>query len=117
MTDVASTELKKLDGTRYMSPDGSVYAKEKGNYENDHGFVNKHFVRDSGGDSMLVSNDLNDAKVHIYEYDSFFHIPTSHSCLLLQYKVALCFETCTHTFHYLTLLYKILEHVASKSSV
>ena len=117
MTNTAATELRKFDGTRYMAQEESVYTREKGNYEIDHGFVNKNFVRDSGGDSMLVSNDLNDAKVHIYEYDSFFHIPTSHSCLLLQYKIALCFETYTHTFHYLTLLYKILEHVASKSSV
>ena len=72
MTDGAATELKKFDGTPYMAPDGSFYGKEKGNYENDHGFFNKNFAGDKVGDSMLVSKDLNDVKVIIFEYDMSF---------------------------------------------
>ena len=74
MTNTAATELKKFDGTRYMAPDGSAYAKEQGHYENDYGFVNEHFVGDSVRDSMPVSKDLNDVKVKMFEYDSFLHI-------------------------------------------
>ena len=66
MTNTAATELKKLDGTRYMAPDVSVYAKERGNHDNYHGVVNKHFVGDSIGDSVVVSKDLNDVKVNIF---------------------------------------------------
>ena len=66
MTNIAATELKKLDGTRYMAPDVSVYAKERGNHDNYHGVVNKHFVGDSIGDSVVVSKDLNDVKVKIF---------------------------------------------------
>ena len=54
MTNAAATELKKFDDTRYIAPDGSVYAREKGLYDNCHGFVNKHFVSDSVGDAMPV---------------------------------------------------------------
>ena len=74
MTNTAATELKKFDGTRYMAPDRSAYAKEQGHYENDHGFVNEHFVGDSVRDSMPESKDLNDVKVKMFEYDSFLHI-------------------------------------------
>ena len=80
MTHTAATELKTLDGTRYMAPDESVYAREKGNYDNVHGFVNKHIFGDSVGDSMLVSKDLNEVKVMIFEYESFFYISTILSC-------------------------------------
>ena len=66
MTNTAATELKKLDGTRYMAPDVSVYAKERGNHDNYHGVVNKNFVGDSIGDSVVVSKDLNDVKVKIF---------------------------------------------------
>ena len=80
MTDTAATELKKFDGTRYMAPDGSAYAKEQGHYKNDHGFVDKNFVGDSVGDSMPMSKDLNHVKINIFEYDSFFDILTILSC-------------------------------------
>ena len=74
MTNTAAIELKKFDGTRYMAPEGSAYAKEQDHYQNNHGFVNKHFVGDSVGDSMAVSKDLNDFKVKIFEYNSFLHM-------------------------------------------
>ena len=74
MTSFAAAELKKIDGTRYMAPDGSVYAREKGNSDNYHGFGKKHFVGDSVGDSMPVRKDLNDVKVMIFEYDLFVDI-------------------------------------------
>ena len=95
MTNTAAIELRKFDDARYMAPDASVYAREKGNYDNYHGFVNKHFVGDTVGDSMLVSKDLNDVKVTIFDYDSFFDICNIPSCLLLQHKIALCIEICT----------------------
>ena len=72
MTNTAATELKKLDGTRYMAPDVSVYAREKGNYDNYPGSLDKHFVGDTVGDSMLESKDLHDVKVKIFDYDSIF---------------------------------------------
>ena len=74
MTDTAAIELKKFDGARYMAPDGSVYAREKGNYDNYHGSVDKHFVGDTVGDSMSVSKDLNDVKVKTFDCDSLFNI-------------------------------------------
>ena len=74
MTNITATELKKFDGTRYMSQDESVYTREKGNYDNNHGFVNEHFVGDSVGDAVPVIKDLNDVKVKMFEYDSFLHI-------------------------------------------
>ena len=74
MTNTAAIELKKFDSTRNMAPDGSVYAKAQDHYQNDHGFVNKHFVGDSVGDSMIVSKDLNDFKVKMFEYNSFLHM-------------------------------------------
>ena len=116
MTSTTATELKKLDGTRYMAPDGSVYAREKGNYDNYHGFANKHFVGDSVGDSTPVSKDLNDVKVIIFEYDCLFEILTILSCLRRQQKISLCIEICTLSVHYLILLHTILEHYASNSS-
>ena len=72
MTNTAATELQKFDGTRFMVPDGSVYVMEKANSDNYHGFVNKHFVGESVGDSMPVSKDVNDVKVTIFEYDIIF---------------------------------------------
>ena len=72
MTNTAATELQKFDGTRFMVPDGSVYVIEKADSDNYHGFVNKHFVGESVGDSMPVSKDLNDVKVMIFEYDMIF---------------------------------------------
>ena len=116
MTSTVATELKKSDCTRYMAPDVSVYAREKGNYGKSDGFVNKHFVSDSVGDSMPVSKDLNDVKVMIFEYDSFFDILNILSCLRLQHKISLCIEISTLSMHYLILLYTILEHYASNSS-
>ena len=85
MTNIAATEHKKLDGTRYMAPDVSVYAKERGNHDNYHGVVNKHADGDSVVDSMPVSKDLNDVKVKIFEYDMFFDILTILSLLQLQH--------------------------------
>ena len=67
MTNAAALELQKFDGTRYMAPDGSINSREKGNHNNYHDFVNKHFVGDSVGDSMPVSKDLNEVKVHIVD--------------------------------------------------
>ena len=72
MTNAAATELKKFDETRYIAPDGSVYTREKGNYDNYHGDVNNHADGDSVVDSMPVSKDLNDVKVKIFEYDILF---------------------------------------------
>ena len=72
MRNTAAIELKKFDGARYMAPDGSVYAREKGNYDNYHGSVDKHFGSDTVRDSMLVSKDLHDVKVKIFDYDSIF---------------------------------------------
>ena len=95
MTNTAAIELKKFDGARYMAPDGSVYAMEKSNYDNYHGSVDKHFVGDTVGDSMLVTKDLHDVKVKIFHYDSIFDRCNIPSCLLLQHKIALCFEICT----------------------
>ena len=74
MTNTAAIALNKVDGTRYMAPEGSVHVREKGNHDNYHGVVNKHFVGDLVGDSMPVSKDLNDVKVKMFEYDSFLHI-------------------------------------------
>ena len=82
MTDTAATELKNFDGTHYRAPDESVYAREKGNYNNYHGFVNKHLVGDSVGDSMLVSKDLNEVRVMIFEYELLFYISTILSCFI-----------------------------------
>ena len=95
MTNTAAIELKQLDGTCYMAPDVSIYARIKGNYDNYHAVVNNHADGDSVGDSMLVSKDLNDVKVTIFDYDSFFDICNIPSCLLLQHKIALCIEMCT----------------------
>ena len=87
MTSTAATELKKLDGTRFMAPDGSAYAREKGNYDNFHGFGNKHFVGDSVGDAMPVSKELSDVKVRILEYNWLFDILDILSCFRLQQTI------------------------------
>ena len=69
MTNNTAIEPKNFDSTCYIAPDESVNAREKGLYDNYHGFVNKHAVGDLVGHSMSVSKDLNDFKVKIFEYD------------------------------------------------
>ena len=105
MTNTADTELKKFDSTSYIAPDGSIYVREGGNYDNYHGFVNKHSVGDSVGDLKPGSKDLIEIKVKIFQYNSFFDMRTILSCLLLQHKLALALTLALFLFinsHYYT---------------